>query len=214
MKAHSKSVSLLKSAIVVFGFMAGTAGALPAAAQGSLAMTVLGPARPPMGYVQFCRNTPQECVSKATTPRQVKMSPALMTALDEINRRINTQITPVTDMELYGINEYWTLPTTAGDCEDYVLLKRKVLREAGWPEETLLITVVRDEKGDGHAVLTVTTDQGDLILDNQHEHIRNWRDTPYSYVKRQSQSNPRMWVMLGEDGPSTGVATANQELRR
>ncbi len=34
--------------------------------------------------------------------------------------------------------------------------------QAGWPREALLITVVRDKKGDGHAVLTVKTDKGDF----------------------------------------------------
>ncbi len=45
-----------------------------------------------------------------------------------------------------------------GDCEDYALLKRKMLMQAGWPREALLMTVVRDKKGEGHAVLTVKTD--------------------------------------------------------
>ena len=37
----------------------------------------------------------------------------------------------------------------------------------GWPESKLLITVVRDENNEGHAVLTVRTDEGDFILDNR-----------------------------------------------
>ena len=41
--------------------------------------------------------------------------------------------------------------------------------QAGWPRQALLITVVRDKKGDGHAVLTVKTDKGEFILDNQNE---------------------------------------------
>ena len=48
-----------------------------------------------------------------------------------------------------------------------MLLKRRMLMQAGWPREALLITVVRDKKGDGHAVLTVKTDKGEFILDNQ-----------------------------------------------
>ena len=50
-----------------------------------------------------------------------------------------------------------------------MLLKRRMLMQAGWPREALLITVVRDKKGEGHAVLTVKTDKGDFILDNQAE---------------------------------------------
>ena len=71
-------------------------------------------------------------------------------------------------MEHWGVVERWNYPDDGyGDCEDYVLLKRKLLMQAGWPREALLITVVRDKKGDGHAVLTVKTDRGEYILDNQ-----------------------------------------------
>ena len=65
----------------------------------------------------------------------------------------------MTDLEHWGVVERWNYPDDGyGDCEDYVLLKRRMLMQAGWPREALLITVVRDKKGDGHAVLTVKTD--------------------------------------------------------
>ena len=63
-----------------------------------------------------------------------------------------------------------------------------MLIESGWPREALLITVVRDKKGDGHAVLTVKTDKGEFILDNQNEDILPWSETGYRFVKRQSQA--------------------------
>ena len=55
-------------------------------------------------------------------------------------------------------------PDVAGDCEDLVLQKRRLLVQAGWPISSLLITVARQANGDGHAVLTVLTDRGDVIL--------------------------------------------------
>ncbi len=67
--------------------------------------------------------------------------------------------------------------------------------QAGWPREALLITVVRDKKGDGHAVLTVKTDHGEFILDNQEPQILPWNKTGYRFVKRQSQSDPNVWVL-------------------
>jgi predicted transglutaminase-like cysteine proteinase len=82
------------------------------------------------------------------------------------------------------------------------------LLEAGWPREALLITVVRDKKGDGHAVLTVKTDKGDFILDNQEDQILLWSDTGYRFVKRQSQSDPNIWVALGDARPAVATATA------
>ena len=42
-----------------------------------------------------------------------------------------------------------------GDCEDYVLLKRRMLIQSGWPREALLVTVMRNEQDEGPAVLTV-----------------------------------------------------------
>jgi hypothetical protein len=58
-----------------------------------------------------------------------------------------------------------------GDCR---VLKRRMLIHAGWPRETLLVTVVRDDRGEGHAVLTVITDEGDYILANQKKGILIW----------------------------------------
>ena len=50
------------------------------------------------------------------------------------------------------------------------LLKRKRLIERGWPSSTLLMTIVTTSSGEGHAVLTAVTDQGDYVLDT-----RTWR---------------------------------------
>ena len=69
------------------------------------------------------------------------------------------------------------------------------------------MTVVRDHNGNGHAVLTVKTDRGEYILDNQTIDILLWADTGYRFVKRQSQSDPNVWVSLGE--PRAAPATAS-----
>ena len=89
------------------------------------------------------------------------MSQTAWRDLVRVNKWVNETIKPITDMDHWGVIEKWSLPTDGyGDCEDYVLLKRKMLIDAGWPREALLITVVRDKKGEGHAVLTVKTRQG------------------------------------------------------
>ena len=69
--------------------------------------------------------------------------------------------------------------------------------------------MVRDKKGDGHAVLTVKTDKGEFILDNQAEEILLWSETGYRFVKRQSQSNPNQWVSLGDTRPAVSTAAAS-----
>jgi predicted transglutaminase-like cysteine proteinase len=83
-----------------------------------------------------------------------------------------------------------------------------MLMQAGWPRQALLVTVVRDKGGDGHAVLTVKTDKGELVLDNQNEQILLWSETGYRFVKRQSQSDPNVWVALGEPHSAGATATS------
>jgi predicted transglutaminase-like cysteine proteinase len=103
----------------------------------------------------------------------------------------------------------WSYPDDGyGDCEDYVLLKQRMLIQSGWPRQALLMTVVRDKNEESHAVLTVTTDKGDYVLDNQNEHILLWSKTRYRFVKRQSQSNPNEWVSLGNQRRPIATATS------
>ena len=174
-------------------------------------MRIFGETRPPMGYLSFCRRQAAECSAKAPQSPRPRLTARRREELNAINTVVNMTVAPVTDLDLYKTIEYWTYPDGSGDCEDYVLAKRRMLIERGWPDSALLITVVRDEYNLGHAVLTVLTDHGDLILDNKTSEIRNWRDTPYLYRKRQSQSDPLSWVSLSADnglrlGPSEPVA--------
>ena len=194
-------VRLLACVSAIF-FMAQTpaaAGSPPTpknAAQPSY-MRVHGQALPPFGFVHFCRRHREDCDRGAGAQyARFNATPSHLSELDAVNRAINFQIKPVTDLELYGREEYWTYPTGSGDCEDYVVLKRKILMQRGWPASALLITVVRDEVGDGHAVLTVRTRQGDFILDNKVDDVRVWSRTPYKYLMRQSYLNPKLWMAL------------------
>jgi predicted transglutaminase-like cysteine proteinase len=164
--------------------------------------------RAPIGWVEFCQERPFECDTRPSRPRDAVLTPATWRELVRINDLVNSRIEPVTDQDQYGVAEHWTYPETGkGDCEDYVLLKRRLLMDAGWPREALLITVVRDKKGDGHAVLTVKTDRGEYVLDNQNEVIVPWTETGYRFIKRQSQSDPNAWVSIGE-GRTRATATA------
>jgi predicted transglutaminase-like cysteine proteinase len=184
---------------VMFATMA-TASPLPQKGQQQF-MRVYGIAQPPYGYVQFCERTPEECRNGPAQEQRFHVTPERMAELDRLNRQINKEIEPATDLEIYGQTEYWTIPTTRGDCEDYALLKRKRLIARGWPASALLLTVVRDEKGEGHAVLTARTTQGDYILDNKVNELKLWHRTGYDYVMRQSYLNPRVWMTLD---PSEG----------
>jgi predicted transglutaminase-like cysteine proteinase len=163
--------------------------------------------RPPIGWVQFCNDRPWECRVEAVEARDVDLTPAAYRELERVNRYVNDRIQPMTDLEQHGVIEHWGYPESGyGDCEDYVLLKRRMLLQLGWPRSALLITVVRDKKGDGHAVLTVRTNKGELILDNQVEEILAWQNTGYRFTKRQSQTDPNVWVSLGDPRPTPYVS--------
>jgi predicted transglutaminase-like cysteine proteinase len=155
-----------------------------------------GETLPPIGYVNFCRERADECRPSRRFADRVQFTGAKLAELQEVNVSVNDAVAPVTDLDLYGKVEVWTYPVKEGDCEDYVLLKRRILIERGWPESTLLITVVRDENNEGHAVLTVRTDRGDFVLDNKQRDVMAWADTPYTYVKQQSARNPLVWTSL------------------
>lgn len=160
-------------------------------------MRVYGTALPPYAFVEFCQRAPEHCVADAhVSDARLEGTAARMRQLDQVNRHVNQVIKPATDMELYGVPDYWTIPTDRGDCEDYALLKRKILIEKGWPISSLLMTVVRDEKGEGHAILTARLSTGDIVLDNKVDDLKLWSQTPYQYVMRQSYLNPRVWMSL------------------
>lgn len=163
--------------------------------------------RPPIGWVQFCETRPWECRVERMEPRDIQYTQAAKRELERVNRFVNERIKPLTDQDHYGVVERWTYPEDGyGDCEDYVLLKRRMLMQLGWPRSALLITVVRDRKGEGHSVLTVRTDRGEFILDNQVEDVLPWAETGYRYIKRQAQHDPNIWVSLGDDRATPFVA--------
>lgn len=180
---------------------------------------VYGPTQPPYGFVQFCDESPADCNSGTIQDVRFVAGPDRLAQLQEINRFVNRAIQPVTDLEHYGVTEYWTMPKDGkGDCEDYALLKRHMLVELGWPISSMLMTVVRDERGEGHAVLTARTAQGDFVLDNKVDEVKIWSKTPYTFVMRQSYLNPRAWISLDvNDGNAptaiSGVKPGNRGAR-
>lgn len=152
----------------------------------------------PIGHYEFCATFPAVCAVRSLSTEPVALDEVLWAQLVQVNAIVNSTIAPATDQEMFGRAEVWFYPTTRGDCEDYVLLKQRILLENGWPPSSLLITVVRKPDGEGHAVLTVRTDRGDFILDNLRGDISLWSATPYTYLKRQSEVNSGRWVNIQE----------------
>lgn len=168
----------------------------------------IGEARPLAGWLDFCRRHPAECAWEAAEPEAIAMTPRIWSAIVSVNRAVNARIRAVTDEEHWAVPDRWDLPSDRlGDCEDFQLLKRKLLAAEGLPRRAMRMTVVVDEKGEGHAVLMVRTDRGDLVLDNKTNSVLPWHRTGYVFVKRESQDRLG-WVSLG--GATSPIATANR----
>jgi predicted transglutaminase-like cysteine proteinase len=195
----------IPATLIFLCLSAGSASAVPAALYAVVGERT--PA-PPIGWVQFCQTYPTECNTKPLPPRDYVLDDKAWDDLIKVNDRVNHTIKPVTDMDHYGMIQWWRYPDDgSGACHSYALLKRRLLIQAGWPRQALLMTIVHEADGDGHAVLTVKTDHGEFILDNLTDDILLWSKTPYRYYKRQSQDDPNVWVWI--DDARTGVAASS-----
>ncbi|NEU12984.1 transglutaminase-like cysteine peptidase [Methylobacterium sp. BTF04] len=171
-------------------------------------IAAVGQARPIAAWVTFCETYAAECAVDRNEPTEIALTPAIWSTIVSVNRKVNNSLRAVTDMEHFHVADRWDLAEDgAGDCEDYQLLKRKLLADAGLPRRAMRMTVVIDEKGEGHAVLTLITSRGDLILDNKTSTILPWRQTGYTFIKRESQ-DAVAWVSLGR--AASPVTTANR----
>ncbi len=174
-------------------------GATEAADGGATYIAVGGTTLVPYGWVDFCQRYRGECDSGPAQALDVRSNPDTMKRIRQINAWVNGNVKPMSDMEHWGVVDRWDYPSDGyGDCEDYALLKRRLLINEGFPRQGLLMTVVKDEKGEGHAILTVKTNKGEYVLDNLDDEVRPWNKTRYRFVKRQSQTDENVWVDLGE----------------
>jgi predicted transglutaminase-like cysteine proteinase len=162
----------------------------------------------PVGHYEFCQRNPGEC-KQVAKKAPVELTRKLWGAMVDINNAVNVMVAPRTDLELWGREEFWSYPDGVGDCEDYVLEKRRDLIKAGVPSGNLLITVVRQRNGLGHAVLTVRTSHGDFVLDNLEPRILSWDETDYTFLKQQSSRNAGVWVAI-EDDRNIAVGSVKQ----
>src|SRR5262245_4422058 len=98
---------------------------------------------PPDGWVEVGTRKTGACIGPMTAPREVAFSRKALNDLGRVNKWVNETINPMSDLEHWGTIEHWSYPDDGyGDCEDYVLLKRRILIQSSWPSEALLVTVV------------------------------------------------------------------------
>lgn len=130
----------------------------------------------------------------------VTMSEADWKRVRDINRDVNRSIRSGSDARVYGVGDFWTIPggsNNRGDCEDYVLAKRRALVRAGYPMGALSIAVVETRWGEVHAVLLLATEEGDFVLDNLNGRIQRWDQVGYRWRERQAPGRTFDWVRIG-----------------
>jgi len=159
------------------------------------AMKVAGRSTPPIGHFALCKELPREC-GPTEWKGPVVLTDEIMAKIVDVNRNVNRKIRLVSDQHLYGVEERWVFPDDAGDVEDFALLKRRELAAKGIAVSNLLLTVALTTGGEGTAVVTVTTDKGDLILDQATDEVKLWSDVPYTFLKRQSHTGSDKWEKL------------------
>lgn len=143
--------------------------------------------RPPIGLQLFCLKQANSC--RAQGAGSIGWSEQLNVLLNRVNRNVNASITPRSDERV----DKWQLNGQYGDCEDYALTKRERLIELGVPAGALRIGYTRTATGQGHAVLIVRTDRGELVLDNLVRNVRRLPDTGYR-IEKVSTANILLWT--------------------
>ena len=166
-------------------------------------------AKPTLAWVRFCQQMPEECAVDISDPATIEFTNETRDTIVRTNREVNHAIKAKTDKAHWGVEDRWDFAEDGyGDCEDYQLVKRKRLVEAGFPRRAMRMTVVIDEEGLGHAVMMVRTDRGDLILDNKRDAVLPWHLTGYTFIKREGDAGTA-WASLG-GAVASPVATAGR----
>ncbi len=164
----------------------------------------------------FCSRNPTEC-KNTFSPKKTPwvFTPRRAQELKRINKWVNAHVKYVSDQEHWGVPDHWDIPLDGkGDCEDYALLKRKMLIKLGWPSQVfaLAMTAAMDlPRGDDHMILLVKTKKGEYVLDNRSSDILKTSQIPYNksrqlgsnpiyvFMQRQmyeDEGDPNMWVFF------------------
>lgn len=158
-------------------------------------MALGGPALPPAGFIRFCLDHFQECDNRAEGAAVVELTAGRRRELEFVQSAVNAAVKPRPEPA-----NVWDYPDDGyGDCNSYALEKRRELEARGWPPEALLLTVALTETGEGHLVLLVRTNAGDLVLDNREPAVVDWALLPYRWVARQSARDLTQWVRIAAD---------------
>lgn len=157
---------------------------------------------PPEGAASAADSGVDVVAGTRTAPAPVLvMNRARWKRLRAVNRDVNRAIRRGSDARVHGVADFWNAPQgrdARGDCEDYVLAKRRVLIEAGFAAEALSIALVTTSWGESHAVLLAATDEGEVVLDNLTPRISRWDRVDYRWNERQAPGKVFDWVRMAD----------------
>lgn len=136
--------------------------------------------------------------------------------LEQVQAQVERKVAYSSDMQRFGVEDWWEPAVDKGDCEDMVLAKRQKLMDMGWPADTLRIAVVIDGHGELHAVLTVdvVSQKGapaTYVLDSHFQHVEPWNllgQYGYTWLER-SKPGSTAWSRLDNGSPSETMRIAN-----
>lgn len=184
---------LISNASVAFALSARGVGRMPT---GQVAHIVeKQPIVPPFAQILFCVQNPAECQDNAG-PSEIELNADRMRELNQINKSVNRSIRGVNDRSDQMAGDVWKVNVRSGDCEDFALTKRSMLMARGWSSRALRIATGQTRSGEGHAVLVVKTDHGDLVMDNRFGTIKTVERTDLLWETIQSEADPLIWHKL------------------
>lgn len=166
--------------------------------------------RPISAWSEFCSKPEyaRECLVDLREPRAIVLTPGVWARIERVNRNVNAGIAPLDDLAHRGREDVWDLAEDGrGDCEDLQLRKRHLLAAAGLPRRAMRMAAVALPDGTGHAVLTISTDRGDIVLDNRTDAVLPWGATGYAFLKRESQDGVG-WVEVDGSAPTSAPTPA------
>ncbi len=160
----------------------------------TIAMTsaaIAQPAKTPQGAQNLCRDYKWACSNSSAG--SVNSPAAILDVARSVNQDVNRRVTPRED-----VSEKWSLPTHAGDCEDYALLKMKTLIDKGVAPDRLRLAQVMKRNVPSHVVLLVdAADGNEYVLDNLTNGMSTRTASPYSYLKVQKRADRSAWEFGG-----------------
>jgi len=153
---------------------------------------------PLAGWIGFASNYAGHPIVTNTGDTTVSTTSADWKKIIDVNNQVNNEYTYSADVE-----ENWKIiperlpegtedtnppDSYSGDCEDFALTKADRLIEMGVSASALKVTVCAKVKDDGelvgHAVLTIDTNKGTYVLDNDSQGPKLSKNKGYKWISR------------------------------